>query len=416
MDKKGAENFRRVWKTPPRSLVVNSPSKHVSLSSSMDASPVAVKMRDVNKGVERVGRALASKFEVDWKEEWKFLDWFGDLSTDEGLERLEKYLADRECNEMNVSSSGSSLLEGDILEISRSKSNNNCLSPISDLCKNFAAFNLSDSTTFVKTNQQPLLQFKKSSRSDLLNGMEMLKSDLHPLFYLEKSCQVFAHRFTNAILNLDSDYDNPTVSLENQLKPLQQVISSFMNDARFVQVDFRLVHSRLGTLIGNKLKEYLIQENDHAFMKNTLEKWLETCSKRVDCFSSDDESCNHMQTTILSKNSTSKNKQILCLLENVLSDFTFSDRSSVTVKNEEECVLAWDKAKPCACIWRAESSRKSSLSKKSSRYLFKSSSIKDDYVARQLNFGSSDAGRSIFNYGVGYCRQRLFCCFCLAVY
>ncbi|XP_042817710.1 ankyrin repeat and LEM domain-containing protein 2 isoform X2 [Panthera tigris] len=76
-----AEDFRRLWKTPPR-------EKAGFFHS--------VRKTDPERGVERVGRELAHELGYPWVEYWDFLGCFVDLSSQEGLQKLEEYLAPRE--------------------------------------------------------------------------------------------------------------------------------------------------------------------------------------------------------------------------------------------------------------------------------------------------------------------------------
>ncbi|KFP81089.1 Ankyrin repeat and LEM domain-containing protein 2, partial [Acanthisitta chloris] len=79
-----AEEFRRLWKTPPREragFVHN------------------VRKSDPERGVERVGRELAHELGFPWVEYWEFLGCFVDLSSQEGLRKLEEYLSHHEMSE-----------------------------------------------------------------------------------------------------------------------------------------------------------------------------------------------------------------------------------------------------------------------------------------------------------------------------
>ncbi|XP_058547550.1 ankyrin repeat and LEM domain-containing protein 2 isoform X2 [Neofelis nebulosa] len=76
-----AEDFRRLWKTPPR-------EKAGFFHS--------VRKTDPERGVERVGRELAHELGYPWVEYWDFLGCFVDLSSQEGLQKLEEYLATQE--------------------------------------------------------------------------------------------------------------------------------------------------------------------------------------------------------------------------------------------------------------------------------------------------------------------------------
>ncbi|XP_029546106.1 ankyrin repeat and LEM domain-containing protein 2-like [Salmo trutta] len=72
-----ADEFHRLWRTPPRD---RAEYFHCILKS------------DPDRGAERVGREIAHDMGHPWAEYWDFLDSFIDLSTEEGLRRLEEYL------------------------------------------------------------------------------------------------------------------------------------------------------------------------------------------------------------------------------------------------------------------------------------------------------------------------------------
>ncbi|TSO98507.1 Ankyrin repeat and LEM domain-containing protein 2 [Bagarius yarrelli] len=79
-----ADEFRRVWKTPPRGRAEHF---HHILKS------------DPERGAERVGRDLAHELGHPWAEYWDFLDSFVDLVSVEGLWRLEEFLSKKEFSE-----------------------------------------------------------------------------------------------------------------------------------------------------------------------------------------------------------------------------------------------------------------------------------------------------------------------------
>ncbi|NXX89218.1 ANKL2 protein, partial [Centropus bengalensis] len=79
-----AEEFRRLWKTPPR--------ERAGFFHN-------VRKSDLDRGVERVGRELAHELGFPWVEYWEFLGCFVDLSSQEGLQKLEEYLSHREMSE-----------------------------------------------------------------------------------------------------------------------------------------------------------------------------------------------------------------------------------------------------------------------------------------------------------------------------
>ncbi|XP_043916604.1 ankyrin repeat and LEM domain-containing protein 2 [Protopterus annectens] len=79
-----AEEFRRIWKTPPREKACF--FHHVKKS-------------DADRGIERVGRELAHDRGYPWNEYWEFLHCFTDLASFEGVQKLEDYLNKKEAQE-----------------------------------------------------------------------------------------------------------------------------------------------------------------------------------------------------------------------------------------------------------------------------------------------------------------------------
>uniref|UniRef100_A0A8C6XVU1 Ankyrin repeat and LEM domain-containing protein 2 n=1 Tax=Naja naja TaxID=35670 RepID=A0A8C6XVU1_NAJNA len=76
-----AEDFRKLWKTPPRERAEY--FYHLRKS-------------DLERGIERVGRELAHELGFPWVEYWEFLGCFVDLSSQEGLGRLEDHLSQQQ--------------------------------------------------------------------------------------------------------------------------------------------------------------------------------------------------------------------------------------------------------------------------------------------------------------------------------
>ncbi|XP_061459186.1 ankyrin repeat and LEM domain-containing protein 2 isoform X2 [Rhineura floridana] len=79
-----AEDFHRIWKTPPR--------ERAGFFNNLRKS-------DLERGVERVGRELAHELGFPWVEYWEFLGCFVDLSSQEGLQKLEEYLSQQEMSD-----------------------------------------------------------------------------------------------------------------------------------------------------------------------------------------------------------------------------------------------------------------------------------------------------------------------------
>jgi len=78
-----AKEFRKQWKTPPREL----PGHRRDMLQ-------GIMRGDSDRGLERVGRDLAVQQKFLWKEYWHFLNDFLNLRDEEGLQALEKFLAE----------------------------------------------------------------------------------------------------------------------------------------------------------------------------------------------------------------------------------------------------------------------------------------------------------------------------------
>ena len=64
------------------SNIVDSPSYHEK----------NIRLTDLDKGLEVIGRKLAAGQNVGWKEYWEFLGTFVDINSDDGLRRFENFL------------------------------------------------------------------------------------------------------------------------------------------------------------------------------------------------------------------------------------------------------------------------------------------------------------------------------------
>ncbi|XP_053995759.1 ankyrin repeat and LEM domain-containing protein 2 homolog [Hylaeus anthracinus] len=97
MTKSRALEFRKKWKTPPR--LRGTPIKRITDEQlNKTESPInnlSLRLQDIDKGLERVGRDLAEEYQVSWKEYWPFLNDFADFRSMEGLMKLEKYLENK---------------------------------------------------------------------------------------------------------------------------------------------------------------------------------------------------------------------------------------------------------------------------------------------------------------------------------
>ncbi|XP_017112899.1 ankyrin repeat and LEM domain-containing protein 2 homolog isoform X2 [Drosophila elegans] len=163
----------------------------------------SIKNSDIEKGLEMVGRELARKERWEWREYWDFLDTFVDLSSSDGLARLDAYLRDRAERQAETACSSAATFDFDLLAID--------------------------------DQQQPLLR-KERDEAPFMT----------PYTCVEKSLQVFAKRIAKVLINKIGDTKE---TLLGELKRLKSLIASFKADARFLSVDFSKVHSRIANLV-----------------------------------------------------------------------------------------------------------------------------------------------------------------------
>lgn len=373
MNKEGADKFRKMWKTPPRngnfgkSVISNRLNKSDSITN--------MRLRDHEKGLERWGNNLAKTMSVGWKEYWPFLDTFVDITSEEGLRQLENYLADKAANMYRMSPLSSNSLQSPVNESgTNSPPKASCIadiSPMTELCRALQ-------TCSIKDNSRRL--------SNGFDKIQETHSDLSPFFCLDKSLQVFAKRISNDILHLlNVQYDTCKV-IETQVKQLQLLMLSYMDDNRFRCIDFQLVHSRLSYLIKMILKQNL---KKFTLLENMLDLWMEFCSKNYDCFSSDDEG---VQNTVVHM----KNQHSMCILKHV-QEFISKDYMMDEVESEEDCVKIWKEMKPCSCAWKNKGHRKNHGNKRTNSLKFRNP-FKQEY-SRKL-FQEDNTALSISNQKV----------------
>lgn len=124
MSPKEAEIFYQKMKTPPVPKLYQS---RVSDKKMTPKKIVESRLSDIDKGLERMGRTVAYDLKVPWSEYWRFLDEFCDLSSNEGLNKLEEYFRQKR-SENDESHQPSPDLEAK--------------SPVSDLCMKLSQLHL----------------------------------------------------------------------------------------------------------------------------------------------------------------------------------------------------------------------------------------------------------------------------------
>ncbi|XP_069362293.1 ankyrin repeat and LEM domain-containing protein 2 homolog isoform X2 [Maniola hyperantus] len=385
MEANDAESFRRRWKTPPRS-----------------AKPT-FRLKDMTKGLEAVGRNLAEKMSVGWKEYWPFLDTFTDLRSPEGLKLFEDYLKAKYETACSFAYSDTinlshAQLTSDDLSISRISLGNisqnsptpeQILSPISELCVAMKTCKITDRPPhWSKTDpiRQRLCR-QPNPKPIVTNGdSPALNHTVSQLLCIERTCQVFAKRIADALMfSLTAELEVAGDSLKSEAKHLQHTINTYMDDERFKDINFALIHSRLAQLVVFKLKQQTKELDD---IKNLVEFLVKLRCPNDDIFSSDDERKPFSYRTNRVKINHVIDSHVRCLASFLCEELTESDETKGPAVSELECGEIWEKAGKCRCDWKIEvyerNSKKNASFRKNRSIL--STSPKTDSLIRRLTF------------------------------
>lgn len=332
-------------------------------------------------------RDLAQEFKVGWNEYWPFLDMFTNLASQDGLQKLEDYLKKRFLeawqlqNDCDGSNTGfercDNIKQGCATaspESSESQSRGNeVVSPVSDLCLAFKACSLSDISL-----GKPLVQSESRNARNVYNyqgrdanaGVEdealldvLLNPGLSPFLYVDKSCHVFAKRIFDGLAVVAHSAQIGDVLLDvlrPEIRHLQGLVSSFKDDARFVSVDFDLVHSRIAEIVSVKLVELTGDEVDFIVL------CLKSALSQSCCYSDEEDDLivsyrnTHTYADRQRKREVERN-QIRCIAEHILGalDKRESDKQRnkdssaakvIHAQKEEECIRIWSEAIKCSCF------------------------------------------------------------------
>ncbi|KAH6935345.1 hypothetical protein HPB50_005227 [Hyalomma asiaticum] len=157
-----ARSMYRQWKTPKRrSIGLKEPL------SPMDS----MRLADIEKGLERIGRGLAKEMRVPWSEYWPFLGCWCNLASPEGLEKLEAHLRSKRSQVLSERWS---------LENSPAPSDDLSLpSPINQLCE--ALGDLKLSYAFEKRSSLNFAHLERASGPELWRLHSWLGREVHLL-------------------------------------------------------------------------------------------------------------------------------------------------------------------------------------------------------------------------------------------
>ncbi|CAB3225478.1 unnamed protein product [Arctia plantaginis] len=402
MEPRAAEVFRRRWKTPPRSLAPPSPSPTAPRAPSASPAPhsprpQAFRLRETTKGLETVGRTLAEQMKVGWKEYWPFLDTFTDLRTSEGLNLLENYLKTKyesACSFAYSDSCAQSQHADDLtlsrlsLSIQQSPPKDSTLSPVSELCVALKSCVISSDRPHWRKTDPIRQRLCRQPNIKLVNGETPppVNHTVSQLLCIERTCQVFAKRIADALtFSLNAEPETAGESLKSEAKHLQHTIFTYMDDERFQNIDFALIHSRLAQLAVYKLKQ---QTTDLDDVNNLLEFLIKLRCPNDDIFSSDDERKPSYRGSSRAKMTYVIDVHVRCLASFICEELTEGEAVKAPAMSEGECTELWTKASKCRCDWKIEAlernSKKNASFRKNRSTL--STSPKSDSFVRRLTF------------------------------
>ncbi|XP_063237781.1 ankyrin repeat and LEM domain-containing protein 2 homolog isoform X2 [Bacillus rossius redtenbacheri] len=339
MDRDQAAVFRKKWKTPPR-------------SDRCSGSPVPLNYRllDSEKGLERVGRDLANQLDVGWKEYWGFLKTFTDLSSPDGLQRLDDHLRARFQQQAKAG------LGRDAPPAQAS--------PVSELCDAFGACSLQDTAppgraTGARRPAPPERRWVAAEReAPLPAGGE--------LSYVERSSQVFAKRLHDGLVHASvigreqSMRELALDVLRPEVEHLQALVGSYLLDERFRRVDFQRLHSRIATVVAGRLRGML--EEDLDFVARALGSVLaagpdSSSSGEDDRDCPDSSTAHRKQRPLPGTRSARVNAQVRCIAESILRALTrLGDEGAGDDEDGHPGYEhAWSSSEVCSCSWQTTS-------------------------------------------------------------
>lgn len=239
------------------SNVYNSPSfkeKHLRLT-------------DINKGLEKIGRELACENKVDWKEYWDFLERYVDIASDEGLACFENYLKRKEKIVKTKESTASP-------ELSPNRNKLNESFGLGAICAGFYSLDLNDEISDKsKLSRNGLASPSTSiSRIGLFNDFAQSTQAKTPLSIpyvcIEQNFRAFAKRLANLLESeIVQDQHSYEKMLLQEINRLNTSISNYKHDSRFNVVNFQKVHARYSFL----LVWYLKKNNSNVkYLRNTI--------------------------------------------------------------------------------------------------------------------------------------------------
>lgn len=283
-----------------------------------------LKLADVDKGLEVIGRGLAKDQRIIWREHWSFLDDFVDLSTIDGLTKLEKYFENRLKERMKPPPNASIQRRLQLTPL-----------PVTPITK------ISQKLTKLRIEKEHDESFNNARASTPSSP-----NAFHAYLCVEKSCQIYANRLLKPIAQNPTNIVTVNDVLVGELNRLKSLVCSYKQDIRFFALDFQVTHSRFAHIIiallnnDTEYKEHNVSES----LNITLEHILQAKEK-----SALNASKNGISQDELAKTTT----QLICFIKQLL--IRLNDRSSLIapeiLSTENDCADIWQSEEKCDCEW-----------------------------------------------------------------
>lgn len=282
------------------------------------------------------------------------------------------------------------------------------MSPMSELCVAMKTCTISSDRGNLKRNndmrqriiRQPILSKVPSNENG--ESQSPMNHIVSQLMCIERTCQVFAKRIADSLIfSLTAEIEVVSDSLKSESKHLQHTIFTYMDDERFKNIDFALIHARLSQLIVFKLRQQNIEPVDVSSLLEFLHK---VRCPSDDVFSSDDERKPNFRNPVKLKTNINQviDSHVKCLASFICEELTESEEVKGPSISETECNEVWNKASKCFCEWKVDclerhSKRNASFRKNRSML---SSSPKSESFVKKL----------VFDQDIGECF-----CYCLKI-
>ncbi|XP_031628233.1 uncharacterized protein LOC116344012 [Contarinia nasturtii] len=284
-----------------------------------------LKLADVDKGLEVIGRGLAKEIRITWREHWSFLDEFIDISSEDGLAKFEKYLQDRLDDRMKPPPSMS--IHQRKLQLTPLP-----VTPISKISQ--------------KLNKLRIERDQDESFNGVRPSPPSSPSAFHAYLCVEKSCQIYANRLLKPISQNPTNIVTVNDVLVGELARLKSLICSYKHDIRFFGVDFQSTHSRFAHIFTALLNK------DDECQKHKVSEALHSTLDHI--LQAKEKSANNTSKNGISQDEHAKQMtQLICLIKQLLR--RLNDSSNIipleVLTSESDCVDIWHAEQKCECEW-----------------------------------------------------------------